>query len=54
MEKQIKVIKFREMEPEKPITHKGAGSRGRRLLTKQRYGSEKIILEVIEYDISAF
>lgn len=46
MGKQVKVVKFSEVEPAKPITQKGAGSRVRRLITKQREGSENIMLGV--------
>jgi mannose-6-phosphate isomerase-like protein (cupin superfamily) len=46
MEKQVKVVKSKDVEPEKPITEKGAGSRVRRLITKRREGSDNIMLGV--------
>jgi mannose-6-phosphate isomerase-like protein (cupin superfamily) len=45
MEKQVKLVKFADVTPEKPMTQ-GAGSRVRRLITKEREGSDFIMLGV--------
>ena len=46
MDRKVKVVKFRDVEPAKPITDKGAGSRVRRLITRDREGSDRLMLGV--------
>jgi len=46
MERRVTVTKFGEIEPAKPVTNKGAGSRVRRLITRDREGSDRLMLGV--------